>query len=312
VLVTGGVTLSRAQATTTLTRPSIAGSAAATIPQISPQTATPAGGCRIPAALPAAQVPTVMGRHGWTPTVIGPPVPARPLLRQLATQIRGTGCEATVGRYAYAQVRQWAADTAVLRDHVEVTLIRFAEQRWRAADGSGRTVTARHPATDAPALVDLTHTRGGLAAVLDRPAATDPALLASQLNDLQPFANGPQSPLRALADLAGWHTASAQVRAASVAVLRDTDGLRYHGPAVDRAGRRGIALSALSAGGATRDLLLLDPATAVVLAYEMAHLHDLGRLDIPRPRIENYLLFLGHRRLHTTRPPPASADPIQG
>jgi hypothetical protein len=89
------------------------------------------------------------------------------------------------------------------------------------------------------------------------------------------------------------HTGT-RVRVAATAVLRDTDGLTYHGTVTDHAGRPGIAVSAGSDNGATRDLLIVDPHTGDLLAYERTAMRDPGGLGITTPTVLTYTLYLLH------------------
>lgn len=133
--------------------------------------------------------------------------------------------------------------------------------------------------------------------------ATDPGLLAEQLSHVQPVDEGPQFYLRAWAEVNAWYSPDRAQHAAALAVFRDTDGIDFHLTARDRAGRTGIGLSVTSDNGGTRDLLILDPRTVELLAFEMTAMRDPGRLGITEPTVLDYHLFLAHTHTATTGQP---------
>ncbi|MBX7267532.1 hypothetical protein KIF24_16845 [Micromonospora sp. Llam7] len=268
-------------------------------PSAAPSTqpaAAPVEPCRLPAATSAADLRDLAREPASPPTPLPASTPAREPLHALVASIVASGCDATTGSYAHIRIRQWAADTASTRGRTRTVTILHDEQRWRADDGSGRIISTRHPATGDPTH-DQTHPAGGLPAAVTGPLATDPALLAGQINDIHPItAIGPPAALRALADINGWHTPNLAVRAAAIAVLRDTDGLLHHGTVTDRAGRPGIAVSATSPDNTTRDLIILDPRTGDLLASELTLLRDPGQLGITEPTVADYVLYLARTR----------------
>jgi hypothetical protein len=276
-------------------------------PSAAPSTqpvAAPVEPCRLPAALTAADLRDLTRVPAVPPTSLPAPTPAREPLGALAASSVANGCDATTGTYAHIRIRQWAADTASTGGRTRTATVLYEEQRWRADDGSGRVISTRHPATGDPTH-DQTHPAGGLAAVVAGPLATDPGLLAGQINDIHPIAViGAPAALRALADINGWHTPDPAVRAAAITVLGDTDGLLYHGTVTDRAGRPGIAVSATSPDSATRDLIILDPRTGDLLASELTLLRDPGRLGITEPTVADYVLYLARSRTPDLGPRP--------
>jgi hypothetical protein len=226
---------------------------------------------------PVAPAPT---RQPTGPTVVQFPhstEPARRHLQALIEHVSAAPNDSTAcGRYAYLHVRQWAADTTIGPDGLGTTqTIEFDYRRWRAEDGSGRVITMRdEPAAD-PATTTEDFPAGGLPGPLSAPVNTDPGLLASQINDIQPWANGDQAGIRATAEIYGWHTPNRDQRATILAVLRDSE-LIWRGNAIDRVGRPGVAVSFDSDNGVSRNLLILDPATGEPLAFELVTLRNPG------------------------------------
>jgi hypothetical protein len=229
-----------------------------------------------------------------------PPVPlhlpsgkaaaARAQLVALVARTRACADRATPGRYTYVHTRTWSRrETSAVRD----------EQLWWAADHSGRQVVAEAtvPATSgapstagAPAFGNVGDYRAGeLAVVVDTPS-TDPPILASQLADYQPFATGPQAPLRAVVDLYRYHALDAAQRAAAIRVLADTTGLEYRGQVTDPDGRTGMAISVDSDRGATRDVAVFEAGTGRLLSYERDALRKAGAATAG---VVDYVVFLG-------------------
>jgi hypothetical protein len=291
--VAGGIAITRPSTTSTAAP---ATSAAASSAVSNPSTECPtATGDRTPAAPAPTRPPTgptvVQFSHGTEP--------ARPHLRALIEQVSAAPDDPPAcGRYAYLHVRQWAADTTIGPDGLGTTqTIEFDYRRWRADDGSGRVSTMRdEPAAD-PATTTEDFPAGGLPGALSAPVNTDPGLLSSQMDAVQPWENGDQAGIRATAEIYGWHTPNRDQRATILAVLRDSE-LIWRGNAVDRVGRAGVAVSFDSDNGVSRDLLILDPATGEPLAYELVTLRNPGKLTGPFPAVQDYQLFLDHHRQH--------------
>lgn len=257
--------------------------------------------CQPPAPLSPVQLRHLAaGDRTAAPTALGRARPAREPLHTLLTSITTTGCDTRTGRLAHIQLRQWVTDTPIRGGRS--TIMVFQELRWRADDGSGRVVRTHQPAGGNPTSDD-THSPGTLARGIAGPVPTNPRELAAVFDILQPVENGAQSRLRAVADLNGWHSPRRDVRAAALTVLAGTDTLRYHGEVTDRAGRTGVAISATSDQDATRDVIVLEPDTGELLAYELTALRDPGRLGVTRPTVLDYLLFVAHTRVDTTEAP---------
>ena len=127
--------------------------------------------------------------------------------------------------------------------------------------------------------------------VVDAPSAEAP-LLAFQLADRHPLSEGPRGVLRAVADLYRSHHLDPAQCAAALRVLADTEGIDYRGMVVDRGGRRGIAVSVDSEGGATRDVAVFDPGAGRLLSYE--RVESVGAPTSPSrsPALVAYVLYL--------------------
>ena len=292
--------------------------ATASSPGPSTSASTAADGlCHPPLPLAPAELLDLARRTGSTaPVSLPASTPAAPALSLLSGAIVATSWDRDVAGsvYDFVQLHQWAADTTIQDGRATSSIVLFQEQRWRATDGSGRVASSRYPGTgqppSGPDSSDVRYRPGELRAVIPAtdpantaepppPIATEPAELAEQFNTHQPRLMGPQSVLRAYADLAGWHTTTVQIRRAILTVLATTDGLRYHPSVIDRAGRTGVGVSVDSDHGDTRDLLILHPATGQILAYEHAVLGNRTQRTAA-PRVENYILYLAHTTTAST------------
>jgi hypothetical protein len=253
---------------------------AATAPAAANRETTPDPSCPL-----ASESPLTVDQPGQAP-------PAGPLLRRLASRLHAVPADTQTGRYAHAVLRMQAADSTLDGGPCVVTVTAYAtEQRWRADDGSGHitAITWHNNPNDPPLADTTTYPAGGLPGVVAGPVPTDPTTLAAALDAAyppiaatlaQPLAQsrplraadnvrqrrhtGTAARLRAVADLNSWHYTNRAARRAVLLVLADVAGLAYRGVVADYPGA--IAVSADS--GDWRDLLVIDPGTGVVLAYE--------------------------------------------
>ncbi|MHA4948673.1 hypothetical protein ACX27O_15240 [Micromonospora sp. SD19] len=178
-------------------------------------------------------------------------------------------------------------------------VVLFEEQRWRADDASGRAIRSRYPTGRQPT-DDSTNKPGELDGPIG-PVAADPAALTAHINanrPRQPRFLGPTAVIRGLVSLLGWRTPNQAARTAILTVLRDTPGITYHASVSDRAGRTGIGVSATS--GDIRFLLIFNPTTGELLAYERAALAPPPGSDRIGPSVDDYQLFLVHSRANSS------------
>jgi hypothetical protein len=257
-----------------------------------------------PTGVALAVVPAALGLQ-----FPGPADPAGTWLRELADRTARLDEPAGSGRYTYQHSQTWSLD-ATGADPVAANAVFARDERlWWAADRSGREDVTALPAQPANATQagwldgpppgaerSRTEYRPGELAVVVEDPATDPAILTRQLSAHEPFSNGPQAVIRAVADLYRFHEMSPALRAAVLHVLTDTNGLVYRGKVVDRAGRVGVAVSVDSAAGATRDLAVLDPDTGILLSYEQVALISPPRSSVRAPAVISYVLYLAHQR----------------
>lgn len=222
-------------------------------------------------------------------------IPAGPPLRALQQVVVGSPADpAPCGRYAFIRLRQWAADTVIGVDGLGTTeTVLFELARWRAGDGSGRVTTTRIPARSTPESHSDDFPAGGLRPGVSGPLSSDPQHLARQMSANQPPIGG-QAVVRAVADIYGWYLPDRDQRAAIVAVLAGMN-LQWRGRTIDRAGRPGLAVSVDSDDGTSRDVLVFDPVTGRLLAYELVLLRNPGGLRGVFPAVQTYDLYLEQR-----------------
>ncbi|MEU1746632.1 hypothetical protein ACWD8I_21915 [Micromonospora arida] len=207
-----------------------------------------------------------------------------------------SGCDAIPGRFAYVHLLQWATDTTIAGNSTTTRIVLFEEQRWRADDASGRVIRSRYPTGQQPT-DDSTYYPGELDGPIG-PIAAEPAALNAHIDATQPRFLGPTAVIRGVASLLGWRSPHQAARTTILTVLRDTPGITYHASVTDRAGRTGIGVSATS--DAIRFLLILNPTTGELLAYERAALAPPPGSDRTGPLVDDYHLFLVHTRANSS------------
>ncbi len=262
-----------------------------------------------PAAAAGGQVPAVRGPD--------PAPPARNPLGEMAQRLVDAPYDQQHGRYTYVHTHGWALDTTATAGRTTSRIAVFDEQLWIAADGSGRDQLARLPDQPAGGPLRWSTPRpgaastedfpaGGRARSLPQPPSADPDALAAQLNTIQPRANGPQSVVRAVADIYRDIAPGTPVRAAMLRLLASISAVTYRGHVTDRAGRNGFAVSVDSD---VRDTLVFDEHTGVLLAFEAVLLTQPSRLDVGPGAIRESVLYLDYA--HTDQlgalPPAVSA-----
>jgi hypothetical protein len=236
--------------------------------------------------------------------------PARPQLLALADRAEAAGEAAgdaagdaiPAGRYTYVRTQTWNLDTT---GTVPPQATATEERLWWAADRSaheasialdcppGPATAVREKYTTRPARTVYDHPAGQFSLVVDTPSA-DPSRLAEQLDDHNPASNGPHATIEAVADMYKQQGLTADQRAAVLRVLADINSLRDRGSTTDRADRPGIAISADSPDGATRDLAIFDAETGDLLSYERIVLISPPRSPVRAPIVTSYVLYLAH------------------
>ncbi len=261
------------------------------------------------AVLAVAAAPVIVRGHGRStgaagrqePAVHGPDPTrsARNPLGDLARHLADGPYDRQHGRYTYVHTHSWALDTTATAHRTTSRIAVFDEQVWFAADTSGRDQLARLPDQPAGGPLHWSTPPPGAGTIEDflagegtrslpTPPSADPDTLAAQLNTIQPGANGPQSVVRAIADI---YAPPPPVRAAMLHLLAGTGDVVYRGAVTDRAGRPGVEVSVDSD---VRDTLIFDGHTGVLLAFEAVLLTQPSGLDIGPGAIRESVLYLDY------------------
>ena len=170
------------------------------------------------------------------------------------------------------------------------------ERAWVAPDGSGRQV-GTFPARCSAMDFDQTYRRGGLPWWLygvvhadtfpTRPGALGKAIVTR-------FEGGHSRPSATFVYAATFLNAgsSAALRAALYRVIESLPGVQNLGPATDRLGRHGQAVGLVTSG--TREVLIFDPASTVVLEREMVAVppRQAGNNMLPAGTVLQYTEYL--------------------
>jgi hypothetical protein len=217
--------------------------------------------------------------------------PASPQLRELATRIDAADSDEQTGPCTHIAVTEWATAPS---HPTGVRLFGHQQHRYRGSDGSGRITTTNLHQPTRRTIID--YPPGGLpppfaaTMLLDGPTwhPDDPVAQALHPDPRVGL-------LLAIAGLNGSLIPSQQQRASILHALATTDGLTYHGPAIDHIGRTGIAVTADHHGD--RHLLLLNETTGELLAYTHTHTAVTSRRNLA-----HYTLYTGrgHQPAPTT------------
>ncbi|MBQ1049272.1 hypothetical protein KBX50_12475 [Micromonospora sp. C51] len=252
-----------------------------------PAPVTTPTGCSVSAA-PQLDLAASAARHDRSAaTRVAYPRPARDVLRDLAATIRASPCDTVSGRYDLIRYVQWRKDPSWWGTLREVV-------RWHADDRSGAQLTTQHPPGPVPVGEDWWNA-GHIPHHIPTDTVVDP-LFRFLTSDLLLPANGRDvnaaDTVRAVAEIASWHTLRRDDRAAVLTVLARHDQLVYYPRVSDRAGRVGVGITATDNDG-HRSLLIVHPTTGNILAYETARPDQAGGW-----RPTSYLLVLGHSRVN--------------
>jgi hypothetical protein len=230
------------------------------------------------------------GRGGSSPVTTSAPAvlydgdgsasPANAELRALAEAAEAAPAT-RVAPVTYTRLRTWSLDLTSASPEVSVR----DEQLWRTADRAGLEVTTTLPwwisigtaiSDGAPGRPQSRHTYepGELALVVEDPSV-DPPLLAAQLDQHEPFSNGPQAALRGVRDLYRHHALDGRHRAAALRVLAETPGIVFRGWVPVSVAREGAVFTADSEGGRVRDIAVFD-AEGRLLVYQQCATREPG------------------------------------
>jgi hypothetical protein len=243
--------------------------------------------------------------------------PARQALLALARGIKPGPQDRVGGRYAYHHLRQWALVTTgapvppPIRPNTPV-VVAIEMRRWTAEDGSGRLDETQlapdyhlagarpdYRSTDrefagAP-VIRSSFPPGNSICPISGPLAADPPALQRQLAVVAGrLPDGPQATLRAIDDLYARCYLALPTRIAVLRTLAGLDAVSYRTNAVDRLGRRAVAVS-LTVHGVEYSLNF-DRATGSLLAAQQRSIGAHPYLSVPAGLVCYYTLFVEQAR----------------
>ncbi|MET7951064.1 ATP-binding cassette domain-containing protein [Micromonospora sp. NPDC005324] len=221
-------------------------------------------GCAVPDPAPSAELAATAAMP--PATVLAYPRAAPGVLQNLAQRIAPEICDGVSGRFDVVRLRSWHLDEGepATRDVV----------RWYHDDKSGAALTSDFP-DPWPGVMHDFWLPGDLTLLTVSGAFTTSDFFHYSVNVLAGHGGGDRI-IHGLARLAAWRSPGPAGRRLAVTELAHTPGLTAYPALVDRAGRTGIGVAAMSANGTERALLILQPSTGQVLAYERATHTPLG------------------------------------
>ncbi|MCZ2819225.1 CU044_5270 family protein [Modestobacter sp. VKM Ac-2977] len=256
-------------------------------------TVLPSGGGRGAYAATPAEL-TVLDTSAFAAAGMDPTATAPQLLETIAERAAALPDDTSAGRYARIRTESWDLFTQVDGEQVTSEVVPQATTTWTAADGSGQTIRSYlwpdgdtdTETTEWPAGRTLAWPLGSL--------SSDPDVLAQQLEEAHPVANGPAERLVAVQDLYREQPLTPQVRAAVLRYLAATPGLEVTGMVLDRAGRTGLAIHLDNdlGGLPNRETMVIDPADGRVLAAETRLTETAGALNVRVPAVISYESYL--------------------
>ncbi|WP_051425795.1 hypothetical protein [Jiangella gansuensis] len=162
---------------------------------------------------------------------------------------------------------------------------RFPNEEWDESD---------FPTEPGEVLVDQTFAAGELPSAYPEPLAADPLRLREQLLAVWPEAEDPAAALfQAIREVHGERVVTADVQAATLAMLAREPDVMALGETTDRHGRAAVAFGTDSddSGLERRYVLLIDPDSGRLLGYEELLTGDPGALDVEPPAVTAYTVF---------------------
>ncbi|MEV6377095.1 CU044_5270 family protein [Micromonospora musae] len=218
-------------------------------------------------------------------------------LRALAGRLVDAEHDNHTGRYMYHHTKSW--DPGVVMASVGRPLVGFAREfeLWQTPDGkTGKQVMIsmepQFPDQESRDYWQRNHKPGPTATVTHDPRSdflppmqipplpSDRAQLAGRLQ----VRYGGGTVVKQLGGLYGLYVVPRRTRAEILRVLADVPGFRWRGQVVDRAGRKGVAITFDDREHDQQSLLIFAPETGELLAYEV--------LSLSPVRISMYQLIL--------------------
>jgi hypothetical protein len=217
-------------------------------------------------------------------------------LRQLAARTRNATPVRGAGRYHYVHTRGWYLHAdADLHNRVQHSGIAAVDrQQWIAADGSGRLKVVSAGKQIMPT---GTYAAGGLA-----PSGIAASASAAQIRKRHHVRPTAASWIAEINEVWSDQVVPPGLQATLLRELASQPHLTLLGTTTDRAGRRGLAVSATSVSGKSRErsVLILDQRTGMLLDAETMAL-TAGSLPVKAPATTAYTVWLTQGFTNTTQ-----------
>ncbi|MFJ8437320.1 hypothetical protein ACIQ9P_39115 [Kitasatospora sp. NPDC094019] len=261
--------------------------------------------CAAAAAVTAVAVLALPGSGGTSFAATPPPlayhltaqqagVKAGTELLSLAQRVRGLPDVPAAGAAGEGALRwrQWSLNTR--DDHGKVTSKVVPVENEVTPGPQGPVLTSR-------SLEDGKERVERMPATPTLPQGEVPATgtaLKDWLRGSTPGVDNPNGASQVLRDLLTQRVLGPASRAAVLEWIAGLPGLEITGDVTDRAGRPGVAYSALSSdsGLPTRYTFVVDPASGSLLAMEEMLTETAGMLNVPVPSVISYTVYLDRAR----------------
>lgn len=203
--------------------------------------------------------------------------------------------------YAYTKTMGWYLGTRVDGQATTSVVIPSTEQLWVAPDGRAHVHRVTSRPDGSRSVDDFTVGKDPVPVQL----STNETALARQLAVGHPLSNGPLEKFVALTDLAALQPIPPRAESAILRLLARTPALINRGSVIDRAGRRGVAvtLDSTYSGLLTRYTWIFDPHTGALLGNEEM-LIDPGKLHVRRGSVISYTTYLSSGWTSSASSPP--------
>jgi hypothetical protein len=201
--------------------------------------------------------------------------------------------------FDYLHVIQWGAGLYEGGSAEELAAMETWE--WTAADGSGRQESKGPRSTST---TDRGPGERGRPTWPADVAALEAAIRADEALGRPDMPASEPDWIPAAARIATYNVVSPQQEAALLRLLATKPGITIDGPVTDRAGRPGVAVSVAGqyAGLSSRHVLIIDPATGMILGAEETVLEAGGGvlLAAPPPAPAHFTVILRTARVNAT------------
>jgi hypothetical protein len=223
--------------------------------------------------------------------------PAGAQLRALASKLIDAEYDHRTGRYMYHHMKTWGDPVMTSADGRYQVAFADETEIWQAPDGTGRQTTNQlEPQFPDQASQEFwQHNLKAPVATTASPASDTISLppwdlppLPSdrrQLSELLKVGFGAGAASKEVSTVYGRYVVPRQTRAEILRVLADVPGFLWRGDVIDRAGRKGVAITFDDRENHAQSLLIFNPNTGELLAHE--------RLTLSPTRVSAYRVILG-------------------